>query len=318
MVNIIFKWLVPILGTQPRRSNRRHVQEDHEEEEEEETQDVPEAQQQNQPSQSVPAALRYVQTNMSEEDVNRMVKDLVRLALAMEQRRQPLKREDITKRVLKDHPRAFNVVFERAQERLRSTFGMEMAELTTRDKRQTATQAARRAATATQTAKSTSTRSYVLRSTLTPQERAAVVDWGDEEFVMVLLCIILGIILVNGKRIEEGDLTTYLKRLGLNLTSPRPHRTLGLISDHITTFTKHAYLDKVKTPGVDADVVEYSWGPRAKVECSERDMVAFVVGVYPDLTVEVRERLERDVGRLAGLEREEEEGEEVGATGVGA
>ncbi|KAI8916932.1 MAGE family-domain-containing protein [Powellomyces hirtus] len=235
--------------------------------------------------------------NLSVEELNRKVKDLVRLALASEHRRQPLKREDITKKILKDHPRSFSAVYDGAQSRLRGTFGMEMIELATREKRQPTNQASRRAAAA-KSDKVTMSRSYVLRSTLSADEREAVIDWNEEEPSMVLLCVVLGIIHVSGRKIEEGFLLSHLKRLGLRRETRHP--VLGTPDDFLADFTKRAYLDKVKVATADADTFEYSWGPRAKVELKEEDLLTFMCEVYPDLTADAHRRLQKDIQRLAG------------------
>jgi len=80
----------------------------------------------------------------------------VRLALFSELRKQPLKRDDIVKKgnllkfnqliskpkiiffillVLHEHSRAFQVVFDKAQERLEDIFGMSLAELPSKEKK---------------------------------------------------------------------------------------------------------------------------------------------------------------------------------------
>jgi hypothetical protein len=86
--------------------------------------------------------------------LKRKASELVRLALFTEHKRTPLRREDISKKgwivlilyaplhltnisvliytVLGSNTRAFNHVFDAAQELLRSTFGMELVELQTR------------------------------------------------------------------------------------------------------------------------------------------------------------------------------------------
>lgn len=123
--------------------------------------------------------------------------------------------------VLKDHTRAFAAIFEKAQERLRMTFGVEMVELATRQNRQQASQASRRGSTglarlcilsflndilaAALKTEKVSSRAYMLRNIIPRDERESLTNWGDEQPNMVLLCIILGIIHVNGRRIEEGS-----------------------------------------------------------------------------------------------------------------
>ncbi|KAF7983597.1 hypothetical protein HWV62_20497 [Athelia sp. TMB] len=71
-----------------------------------------------------------------ENELERKANDLVRLALFVEQRRIPLKRDEISKKgatlVMGSSSRAFNTVFDLAQKTLRKTFGMELVELRSR------------------------------------------------------------------------------------------------------------------------------------------------------------------------------------------
>jgi hypothetical protein len=64
-----------------------------------------------------------------------MVKKLVRLAMASEYSRLPIRRNDISAKVLGEQgSRQFKVVFEQAQRELKQRFGMEMSELPAREK----------------------------------------------------------------------------------------------------------------------------------------------------------------------------------------
>jgi MAGE family len=67
-----------------------------------------------------------------EQDLKNRAADLVRLALFHEQRRMPLRRDEISKKVMGSQRGAFKAVFEEAQTILRGTFGMELVELATR------------------------------------------------------------------------------------------------------------------------------------------------------------------------------------------
>lgn len=72
-------------------------------------------------------------TNASPQNV--MVQKLVRLALSSEYARLPIRRADISAKVLLEQgARQFKPVFAGAQHELRSKFGMEMTELPTREK----------------------------------------------------------------------------------------------------------------------------------------------------------------------------------------
>lgn len=67
--------------------------------------------------------------------VETMVKKLVRLALACEYSRTPIRRGDISVKVLGETgSRQFKVVFEAAQRELRTIFGMQMEELPSKEK----------------------------------------------------------------------------------------------------------------------------------------------------------------------------------------
>ena len=66
---------------------------------------------------------------------HQMVKKMVRLALACEYQRRPIRRVDISEKVLGNTGgRKFKAVFNAAQMELRSVFGMEMVELPAREK----------------------------------------------------------------------------------------------------------------------------------------------------------------------------------------
>jgi hypothetical protein len=65
---------------------------------------------------------------------DQMVKKLVRLALASEYQRRPIRRADISEKVLGSQGRQFKTVFEQAQTDLRAVFGMELRELPAKDK----------------------------------------------------------------------------------------------------------------------------------------------------------------------------------------
>ena len=64
-----------------------------------------------------------------------MVKSLVRLAISAEFARAPIRRSDISSKVLGEtSSRQFKVVFERAQMELKTVFGMQLEELPSREK----------------------------------------------------------------------------------------------------------------------------------------------------------------------------------------
>ncbi|KAI9869841.1 MAG: hypothetical protein M1830_005040, partial [Pleopsidium flavum] len=94
---------------------------------------------------------------------DQMVKKMVRLALASEYARQPIRRADVGVKVLGAHGgRQFKYVFEEAQRELRDKFGMEMTELPVKEK---VTISQRRAAQRTEKP-ITTTKAWILTTTL--------------------------------------------------------------------------------------------------------------------------------------------------------
>ncbi|CAL1701870.1 unnamed protein product [Somion occarium] len=95
--------------------------------------------------------------------------DLVRLALFTEHRRAPLRRDEITKKVLGSKSRVFPEVYSRAQDILRKTFGMELVELQSRSEGDDdPNQKEKNAMGLKKKATSSGTKTYILRSMLDP------------------------------------------------------------------------------------------------------------------------------------------------------
>ncbi|EIW77728.1 MAGE-domain-containing protein [Coniophora puteana RWD-64-598 SS2] len=233
-------------GTQPSQRTRRRRHEEEEEEEEEE--ELP-------ATQGDLMDLDETQGGRLEAELDRKANDLVRLALFMEQKRVPLKREDITKKVLGSSSRSFNHVLEKAQILLRRTFAMELVELQARNYREAdggadELQEARDAIGPRKKGTSPAaqgSKTYILRSTLHPKiiEYAALTDerileeqtadepeldddelprsygsvlsWStaDQLGAVGVLHVVLALILANGRVITDMDLRAYLKRLRL-------------------------------------------------------------------------------------------------------
>ncbi|KAH9014476.1 MAGE-domain-containing protein [Lactarius hengduanensis] len=134
--------------------------------------------------------------NETGTDLKKRATDLVRLALFQEQRRMPLRRDEISKKVMGSQRSAFKAVFYEAQSILRNTFGMELVELPTRAATHDATAGQDRGQDKAGTqngenagerqkvtglkkkAVSQGSKTYILRSTLDPAliERAALTN----------------------------------------------------------------------------------------------------------------------------------------------
>jgi hypothetical protein len=129
----------------------------------------------------IASSMKYCEC-LDEELIQKMIKDLCRLALFMEQKRTPTTKEDVNKYVLKEHLKAFPFVFNQAQKKL-AILGMELVQLTT--KRHVLANA------------------YILRSTLTPSQRSQTL--GDIDSLNLLL-IVLSLILGHDRSIPSGTI----------------------------------------------------------------------------------------------------------------
>ncbi|KAK0431193.1 MAGE-domain-containing protein [Armillaria borealis] len=120
-----------------------------------------------------------------DDDLVRKSNQLVRLALFAEHKRNPLRREEISKKVLGSNTRAFNQVLQLAQTTLQKTFGMELVELRSRAELgkdgvggDEDLEEARKAVGVKKKAAAAGSKSYILRSILNPTiiEEAAQVS----------------------------------------------------------------------------------------------------------------------------------------------
>ncbi|KAF9942595.1 hypothetical protein BGZ67_000819 [Mortierella alpina] len=224
------------------------------------------------------------QINIPPEDFERLIKDVVRLAIFTSHSDAALKRDDI-RGVLNDHTRLFDRVFEKAQERLRDVFGMELAELTTKGR---SGQAGEKG-----------TKSYYLRNIL-PQELIAspVVDWESESADMGLLMVTLALIMVREGSILENVLMSHYRRMSL-LEDASP---FGDVTKKLEMYIKKRYLERVKLDHLDDSgekaEIEYRWGARARVEVPEENVIKFIQEVFGP---EAPSTLEASIRKAAGL-----------------
>ncbi|KAJ7794173.1 MAGE family-domain-containing protein [Mycena olivaceomarginata] len=156
--------------SQPGRSQKRRAEEPEEEDEDENEEEEDEG--------------RNMDVDDEDDDdrdgkteLDRAAYALVRLAMFTEHKRVPLRRDEISKKVLGSNTRAFNRVFSMAQDVLRNTFGMELVELRSRaeldkDTAAPATQnqddleEARKATGVKKKSAAAGSKTYILRSTL--------------------------------------------------------------------------------------------------------------------------------------------------------
>ncbi|RIB28767.1 MAGE family-domain-containing protein [Gigaspora rosea] len=238
---------------------------------------------------------------LSTEELERKVKDVVRLALSSELRKIPLKRDEITRKVLHEHSRAFTVVMSKARERLRDIFGMDLVELPAKEKKAVTSSGTTRRGGANKDKSSSASKSYALQNILPQKLReTGLIQWdrNEEQEIMGLLTVILSLIHVNGRVLSDDQLRHYFRTLYLD-NNPKFE-----LEKLLANFVKQGYLDKQKSGFADSssqapekDHVEYRWGPRAKIEMPETNLCDFIKSVYGgDAPPDIDKQIERASG----------------------
>lgn len=222
---------------------------------------------------------------------DRLVKGLVRLALASEYTRQPIRRSDISSKVLGSDGRMFKEIFGLAQHELQKVFGMKLVELPMREK----TKLTQRRAAQTVEKGSGSTHSYILTSMLPAEYKdpTMVEPSGFHEQVYTgLVALVTSLIYLNNRVLPANRLSRYLTRLNAENYTP-----IDQTEKLLQTMAKHGYIIRVKDNSGGETTYEYHLGPRAKVEIGEdgvKELIRVVYGreVPDDLDIKFR----RNVG----------------------
>ncbi|ORY40717.1 hypothetical protein BCR33DRAFT_740115 [Rhizoclosmatium globosum] len=205
---------------------------------------------------------------LKKRDSDRFVKAFVRIALASQQKRVPVKREDLVKTVLsQQNAKVFAAVFDRAQKVLRSVFALELVRLDSKHSNR------RKDPKAKAQKEPTVRQEYILRSILPKHHQdfvASIIPVDDDKTAKdTLLRIVLSLVLAEKRLVSSGNL---LKKEALTERDCR--------------FVKEEYLDKLKNDETAqqqnaGSAEDYQWGPRAKVEFSEEEISVFVAKMFP-------------------------------------
>ncbi|KAJ6093004.1 MAGE protein [Penicillium sp. IBT 16267x] len=206
-----------------------------------------------------------------------LVKKMVRYALATEYARLPIRRADISTKVLGEQGTGmFKTVFEQAQKQLREKFGMEMVELPAREN---FTISQRRAAQKSEKP-SNSNKSWILSTTLPLAYRTSSIlvptkapSTSTESTYTALYSFIIAVIMLNGGSLAEQKLERYLARTNSDQYTPI-EKTEKLLQ----RLCKEGYL--VRTRDMDGGEEVYMVGQRGKVEVGSGGVAGLVREVY--------------------------------------
>ncbi|KAF2772921.1 MAGE-domain-containing protein [Teratosphaeria nubilosa] len=250
----------------------------------------------------------------ADTNTDALVKKMVRLALACEYQRRPIRRTDISEKVLAGTTgrNKFRDVFNQAQIQLRAVFGMEMVELPAREKATLSLQQQRKLATQKSQSQGQSQKgagSWVLVSVLPRDMREGLVgalEGGQEEDRMYVgfSTVLVSLIALSGGSLPDTKMDQYLRRLGAEDTTPLVGTAYEKTENLMKRLERDGYVLKIREPsGTGEDDVYWVVGPRGKVEVGDEGAAALVKTVYDvdEMGNEEGEELERRIGRSLGM-----------------
>ncbi|EMD00767.1 hypothetical protein BAUCODRAFT_29131 [Baudoinia panamericana UAMH 10762] len=239
----------------------------------------------------------------SSDSLDTMVKKLVRLALACEYQRKPIRRQDISEKVLGSAGRQFKTVFAQAQLQLRSVFGMEMAELPAREK---VTLAQKRAAKS-QSQTSKPTVSYILISVLPSKfhdpevlQPPSAPTVAEESKYVAIYTLLVSLVTLSGGSLPEAKMKRYLRRVNMeDTTSVAGYQKTEQL---LKRMEREGYINKIREPtGAGEEDIYWTVGPRGKVEVGDEAVRSMARAVYGDLDEEAERDLDRRLERSLAI-----------------
>ncbi|KAK5167920.1 hypothetical protein LTR04_006937 [Oleoguttula sp. CCFEE 6159] len=252
----------------------------------------------------------------SDANLDQMVKNMVRLALACEYARIPIRRADIGAKVLGKNPRQFKAVFDEAQLQLRARFGMEMVELPMKEKVTVAqrrehpflTPAAQKSEKASTTSKAyilTTTLPAKFRLPLTASPPPATTSSTSEAAYTALYTFVIALILLSGGSLPAAKLDRYLKRT--NADEHTPVDGFEKTEKLLARMGREGYVIKVRENAGGEEMVEWMVGPRGRVEVGEQGVGGLVRAVYgggeEGDVADLEKRLQRSLGVVSEQRR---------------
>jgi DNA-binding PadR family transcriptional regulator len=240
------------------------------------------------------------------------VKKLVRLSLAAEYSRNPIRRTDISAKVFSGaNSRSFKKVFDDAQKILMDTFGLQLVELPTREK--TSLKDRRAQATQMKGPGATSSKSWILLSILPAAYKSnpAIVRPAQaptveaESSYTALYTFILSLIYLNNGALPDGKMDRYLKRVNIDTYTP-----IGSIEKLMQRMSKEGYIEKRRDTSSGEEVVDWVPGPRGRMEVGAKGVAGLVQRVYAGAEGEEDDELTGKLERSLGIKLQPQRGED--------
>lgn len=264
-----------------------------------------------------------------EADIQLMVKNFVRLALACEHTRTPIRRDEVTKRVfVNDHKRCFPLIFERTQERLKSTFGMELVELPAKDRSRGMTMTQQRKVAHSQAslgnnlpAAAKGIKSWVLQNTLPPEMKQISQRQhieSERNYNGILMVLLIVVVMSDDQACTENRAISAFERLGWH-----PNTPAGTFDEIVAKMVRQGYLERLRDEESMEGAYKLHIGPRGKLETlrNREELFSVISKIYGhDDDADAKEKLQRVVQDTLDADDEvhedaaEDEDEEVDET----
>ncbi|KAM9250201.1 non-structural maintenance of chromosomes element 3 homolog [Cariama cristata] len=197
-----------------------------------------------------------VQRNLqrrSQDQVNQKVSELVQFLLVKDQKKIPIKRADILKKVIREYRDVYSEIINRAGRTLQQVFGLQVVEIDTKH------------------------HIYILTSNL-PRVEGENLRRDNQTAKLGLLIVILSFIFMKGNSAKDGAVWEFLRRL--RVQPGERHEVFGDVKKLVTEeFVRQKYLEITPIPLTDPPEFKYQWGPRAAKETSKRDVLRFVAKI---------------------------------------
>lgn len=218
---------------------------------------------------------------LSEETQDQLVMRMIRLMVCRHAVKKPVPRTEIRKYLftnmtgIKSRQKVFSGTFSQAQNKLRSTFGMEMLEIQKLIK-QRASQS-QRTQSMSQGVGANGMKGFILVSVLPAELR---VEDKRRKGMMAFLTVVGGMILLEaGCRIKQESLYRALGKIGVYVREKGGHKQLndGNVKELMEKILPGQwYLERER----EESEWYYTLGPRFRAEIQDNDLIEFINAVY--------------------------------------
>ncbi|NXW64470.1 NSE3 protein, partial [Eurystomus gularis] len=189
----------------------------------------------------------------SPDQLSQKVSELVQFLLVKDQKKIPIKRADILKKVIREYRDVSSEIINRAGRTLQEVFGLQLVEIDTKH------------------------HIYILISNL-PRVEGEDLCRDNQTAKLGLLIVILSFIFMKGNSAKDSAVWEFLRRL--RVQPSERHEVFGDVKKLVTEeFVRQKYLEITPIPLTDPPEFTYQWGPRAAKETSKKDVLRFVAKI---------------------------------------